>query len=249
VTSVSGESSSSSIERRRFLQISGASALALGTAGLVTSCATAAAVAFNPALTDWLAQLGLAIGAAEIEKLIDLSVRAGWHAWTRHVGDVVYQQTAGSHSWYSYVSLLHPLPPVVMFSTSKSRAGDPMTDRLVSCVDTGEHVVVFESWAWQSLFMFINSMTAQRTGSDLARYRQLCVLTLIPSGTRPSSGSSPAGTVGWMTYESRNGAVEVARVRDPDGSERGIITAYGIPKADGSPTEASFTLPTHASED
>jgi len=239
---------SSGIARRRFLQVSAASALAFGTSGVVTSCAGVAAVAFNPAMVDWLAQLGLSIGAAEIEKLVDLSVRAGWHAWTQHVERVRYQQAAGSNSWYSDLSLLHPLPPVVMFSLSKSKAGDPMTDRLVSCVDTGKRAVVFDAWAWQSLFMFINSLTAEKTGSDLARYRQLCVLTLIPSGTRPSSGRSPAGTVGWMTYESRNGAVEIARVRDPDGATRGIVTAYGIPKADGSPTEVTFTLPTEASE-
>ena len=63
-----------------------------------------------------------------------------------------------------------------------------------------------------------------------------------------SDGSSPGGTVGWMTYQARNGTVEIAKISDPDGSMSAIITANGIPDAKHKPTKKKFTLPTEIAD-
>jgi hypothetical protein len=122
-----------------------------------------------------------------------------------------------------------------------------MHDHMVACVDYGESAIVFKAWAWQSLAMFVHDLTHGKSGETLVQARDLCVLTLIPSGVRPSYGRSPEGTVGWMTYESRNGIVEIAEIRRSGTSRIGVVTAYGMRDDNGQPTTRSFQLPRHAS--
>jgi len=229
-----------SISRRTFLAASGTCAvgIGLGTAG----CASAPAAVFNPAVDGWLAQIGIAVGATVISNLVSDGLKDAWRLWRPGVNKTIGKQASGSYGWHSASGWLHPVPPVAAFSTSTGRYANPMTDRLVACVDNGASAVVFQAWAWQSLFIFIHELTNGKAGDQLAQARDLCVLTLIPSGTRPDYGQSPRGTVGWMTYKSRNGAVEIARVSTSDGSN-GIVTAYGMLDAGGKPTSRTFRLP------
>jgi hypothetical protein len=130
-----------------------------------------------------------------------------------------------------------------MVGASKTPGGDPWTDRLIACVDNGEAAVVFEPWAWQTLSMFVHHLTDGKTDDDLAQAQALCALTLIPSGVNPDSGQSPARTVGWLTYKSHNGTVEISWAEGSDDSKNGIISASAIRDAHGDPLTKSFLLP------
>ena len=121
-----------------------------------------------------------------------------------------------------------------------------MTDRMVACVETGKKAVVFEAWAWQGLYMYVDNLIEGKSGADLTRLQTLCALSLLPSGTEPNSGTSPNKTVGWMTYLTHNGSVEIAYVAEPDGTRSALITAEGIPDENNRPTIKKFTLPAAA---
>ncbi|MFD3975682.1 hypothetical protein [Streptomyces cyaneofuscatus] len=123
-----------------------------------------------------------------------------------------------------------------------------MADRLVACVNSGKQAVVFDPWAWQALSMFVHDLTQKKAGSDLAMVQSLCLLTLIPSGVSPRTGRSSEGTVGWMTYQARNGIVEMAKISEPDGTVSAIVTADGILDAERRPTKKKFVLPARAAE-
>ena len=227
------------VNRRRFIRTVGAGCLALATAGSITSCEAA----FNPAVADWLAQIAVAVGAVEVENVIQGGLKRAWEAWRSGVDHSAKSQ-APSYPYCGRVGWCHPVPPVVMVRVSKASVADPWTDRLVACVDRGAAAVVFKPWALQTLSMFVHSITDGKTGDDLAQAQALCVLTLIPSGVRPNSGQSPGGTVGWMTYGSRNGTVEISWAEGSDGSLNGIITASAIRDSQGNPITKTFPLPT-----
>jgi hypothetical protein len=230
------------VNRRRFIRTAGAACLALATAGSITSCA---AEAFNPAVADWLSQLALAVGAAEVEKVIEGGLDDAWHAWQ----DGVKQAATSQPSPYVHccsTGWVHPVPPVVMVGLSKSTQVDPMTDHLIACVHKGRRAIVFEPWAWQTLSMFAHSLTSGKTGNDLTQAQTLCALTVVPAGVRDQSGQSPAGIVDWLTYQSRNGYVEIARSPGSGDSWNGSITVSAIPDAYGNYLTQVFSLPTSA---
>jgi hypothetical protein len=137
----------------------------------------------------------------------------------------------------------HPVPPVILVQISKKRDGDPAADLLVAFVNTGRQYVVLKPWAWQTLLMFVHSLTSGQSGAGLDIAKAGCALSLMPSGVRPVSGHSPEGTVDWVSYKSRNGVVEISRVQGTNSSVTGVITATAISDADGQPLRMSFGLP------
>jgi hypothetical protein len=230
------------VNRRRFIRMAGAAGLALAAAGSITSCEAAA---FNPAAADWLSQLALAVGAAEVEKVIEGGLDDAWRAWQDGVKEAATSQPSPyihccSTGW------VHPVPPVVMVGLSKSMQVDPTTDHLIACVHKGRSAIVFKPWAWQTLSMLAHSLTSGKTGNDLTQARALCALTVVPAGVRHQSGQSPAGIVDWLTYQSRNGYVEIARSPGPGDSWNGSITVSAISDAYGNPLTQVFSLPTSA---
>jgi hypothetical protein len=239
------------VGRRNFLKNIGVAGIALGAGTTLVSCAAApiaAAAVFNPATEDWLAQLALAVGATEVENVIQDGLKYAWKIWRPGVRRAAKAQPRPYY--YSYRSgWVHPIPPVVLVGITKTRhenLTDPMTDHLLACVEGGYSYVEFQPWAWQTLSMFVHSLTRGKQGSDLAQAKELCALTLMPSGVRPDFGQSPEGSVGWLTYKSRNGHVEIAWSPRSQNTWNGTITASAIPDAQGNPTTMTFPLPIQA---
>lgn len=271
----SNDSSANKIDsyfsRRRFLKSSAASgAVAVGLAVSLSSCTLPWEHEFSPLIPNWLQQLALGVSATEIAGIINGGLRRLWPAWEPGVDDalgeiltaeVLADSITGTSSGRvesSSISTLavrrfipgevgwgQPIPPVIMVQVSQTRNGDPTTDLLVAFVNTGYHYVVLQPWAWQTLLMFVNSLTSGQSGAGLDIARAGCALSLLPSGLRPISGQSPEGTVDWVTYQSRNGTVEISRVEGSNSSTTGVITASAIQDSTtGQPLRMSFTLPT-----
>ena len=229
-------SGNSAPSRRTILKAAGIGGLAITGMG-VTACAAAV---FNPAVDSWLADLASAIGASVISDIASTGLKDAWAGWQggvkRHVDDQSYY-------WYldGYV---HPRPPVALVGLTKSKTiDDPTTDRLMACVNGGQASILFKPWAWQTLASYVNDQTVGKSGDDLANAQNLCVLGVIPSDTRPKTGSSPENTVGWMTYATRLGWVEIAYAQQSDSSWNGILTASGIVDVNGNPVTKSYPLP------
>lgn len=239
------------ISRRQLIRYAGNGGAVVSGAALpgVTGCAAAAAAGFNPAIDTWLAGIASSIAATLITDGVQKGLSGAFKSSTTPVQNQVNSATSRS-TGYSAVyddTWAHPGPPVVLVGiVKKVGIGDPMTDRLVACVDGGKQVVEFETWAWQGLYLYIDSLTYGKQGADLTRMQELCILSLIPSGVKPNAGRSPQGTVGWMTYRTRNGTVEIAYVKESDGTRSAFVTAEGIPNELGKPTETKFSLPSAA---
>lgn len=220
----------------------------MGVAATAIGCAAApevGAALFNPAVDDWITQLGVAVGATVVSDFIEGGLKDAWRGWNPGVRKIINTHLRGPYRWYGSAAWVHSVPPVVAVQASTGKYSDPMTDQMIACVDYGEAAVVFETWAWQSISTFVHEQTHGQTGDQLAQARDLCVLTLIPSGTKPHYGRTPEGTAGWMTYESRNGAVEIVHILS-NGRSRSVVTAYGMLDADGKATSRSFVLPSRA---
>jgi hypothetical protein len=236
------------IDRRRLMTVACASLVGAGALTSLTSCA---ATVFNPAVDGWLTQLGSAILADVVQDVTQGGLDAVLSAWTSNVSTTVNSTVspdadgnAPTYVFYNSEALAHAVPPTVLIQLSQSQNSyDPMTDGLLACVNGGSSSVVFDAWAWQALFMFINDLTSGKSGADLAGFQALCVLSLIPSGTQPQTGVTPDGSAGWMSYVARGGNVELVWY-DQGGTVQ--ITADGIPDANGNTTVKSYTLPTQS---
>jgi hypothetical protein len=262
--------------RRRFLKTAGGAALAAGAAPLVTSCglfssgfqvnssqwldnlanmigAELVNEIVHGGLRKAWAKWGPGVDAVGEDILEDGAIAAAAGAASMYTGErtspielTAYMQKSGYRYIPQHLGYVHPVPPMAMLRASKSSHGDPKTDLLVVFVDGGHKHIVFKPWAWQTLSLFVNYLTANQSSSNLAVARAVCVLTLIPSGTRPQTGTIPGGMVDFYNYDSRNGNVKLALVQESNGAPTGVITASAIPGGDGLPLVQHFTLPNQA---
>lgn len=239
--------------RRRFVTATSASTLAVVGSTALTSCTAAAApavedAAFNPAAYSWLKQIASTVGATVIEDALTKGLKDvedfAFSGWNTKIKNTVSNSASTAPFTYIYNDYwAHRVPPVVLVGITQ-KVSDPLTDKMLACVNSGQDSVLFEAWAWQALSMLTNDLTANKTGADLTGFQALCLISLIPCGTAPKTGSSPEGLVGWMTYETRNGTVEISRHKEPDGTYRATIQADGIPDAAGNATVKDYPLPT-----
>jgi hypothetical protein len=267
----SGDKLGLACSRRQFLKTSATSGVvALGVTAGLSSCTPPWQHNFSPLIPNWLQQLAVSVGAAQITRILNGGLRRFWPAWEPEV-DVAVEEilvaeifVADAYSGISGGRLSprsfstqakhrfvpggvgwgHPVPPVVMVQISQTRAGDPATDHLVAFVNTGRQHVVLKPWAWQTLLMFVHELTSGQSGAGLDVAKAGCALSLLPSGVRPITGQSPEGSVDWVTYKSRNGTVEISRVQESNSSATGVITASAIQDTTGQPLRMSFNLPT-----
>ena len=231
--------------------------------------------AFDVLARDWIGELAKGIGAAVVGKIVEGGLQKAWAAWgpqVEAVGEGILedgviataskvQYTASARpqivtasamltSGYRYipggVGYAHPVPPVVLLRASRVSRGDPRTDMLIAFVDGGKKHIVFKPWAWQTLALFVNYLTTNQSTANLDIARAVCVLTLIPAGTRPQTGTIPGGLVDFYNYKSRNGSVKIALVQESNGAPTGVITATAIPGGDGLPLVKNFRLPAQA---
>lgn len=200
---------------------------------------------FNPAFGGWLADLAKTIAADEAGHFLEGRLKGLWDSWTGGAKEASDAQAEAGYRYFEQ-AWAHPKPPTVFFAAhaGTSEAGDPMSDRLIACVNEAEAAIVFEAWAWQALSMFVHDLTHSKTGQDLAVYQDVCVMSLIPSGTTPTTGTSDGNVIEWMTYETRNGYVEIDRIQESNSSTSVLVTATGFPDENREPTKRKFTLPT-----
>jgi hypothetical protein len=91
--------------------------------------------------------------------------------------------------------------------------------------------------------MFIDEELHGKHGDDLAEGQQLCGLTLIPSEPRLISGSSPLGTVGYVTYKTATGWVEISRQSSAPRSTVEVL-ATNLHSQNSAQTSKAYNLPT-----
>jgi hypothetical protein len=202
----------------------------------VASCAAApvAVAAFDPVVDGWFVELATNLGANVIGAEVTKALDGVWSSWQKPINKAL-----DSMDTYFYPGAYgHPVPPVALLRLSAAKKDHPPTDSLAAFVEGGNQLIVFKPWAWQGMSMFVHSLTQKLKGDDLAAYRALLALTLAPSGKLPVTGSSPEGSVDFVTYQARNGVVEIVRF---DTTVQ--ISVSGIPTAQGKPTVRKFTLP------
>lgn len=239
------------MERREFLRASAGGLAVLGASAVVSGCAGAAAgaaaeAAFNPAVTTWLADLAQSVGASVLTDYLKTGVEKTvgyFHDW---LDGVSKQADNYNYIWSDCYG--HEIPPVVLVqvSSKKSEYGDPMVDGLLACVNGGHSAVYFKPWAWQALSMYVHDMTTGLSGQGLANAQRVCVTGLVPSGTRPLTGQSPERVVEWMTYESRGGPVELAKLEGSGSQYLATVKATGIWGANQQPLVKQYALPNQA---
>ena len=208
-----------------------------------SAAAPAAEVAFNPATWSWLKDVATQVGAAVASDALRKGFQGLWSSWT----DNVNNRTNDITKEYPFIyndAYVHVVPPVALVGVCRDEKGSPMADAMLACVNNGQNSVLLEPWAWQTLACFINELTAKKTGEELAGFQALCLISLVPSGAQPQEGKSSAGLVNWVNYGTRNGTVEIATVKEPDGSISGTITTTGIPDVNGHPLLKKYALPT-----
>lgn len=240
------------MERRDFVRLSAGSAAALALGASLGGCAAAGgaaaeAVVFNPAVDSWLADLANSIAATELTNFLNNGIDKLAKYWQNWFNGVNRSTNNYGEVWYDCYG--HSIPPVVLVQVTKKRMpnsydGDPMLDGMLACVDYGHAAVYFEPWAWQALSIYVHEMTNGLTGQNLANAQAVCVNGLIPSGTRPQTGQSPENVVGWMTYDTRSGPVEMGKLQGPNGSYMATVKATGIWDINQQPIERQFALPT-----
>jgi hypothetical protein len=235
------------ISRRR-LGLTCAGVLTAGLVPVLSSCAAAepaVETAANPATWEWFTTLAQDVAASLIANEIDDVFKGIFRGWGERTDNHFNNQQR--YRWYWYGIYGVETAPAVMVGLSKSKQGDPLTDGLLVCMQEGKTAIVLPGWAWQGLSMFVAGELQGKTGNDLAEGRQLCALTLIPCMPRVKSGSSPLRTVGYITYETTTGWVEISRQSTSSGSTVEVL-ATGLASQGSTRTSKVFNLPTTISE-
>lgn len=215
---------------------------------------------------DWLQHLAIAIAATEITHILEHGLEgSAWAAWDAGVESILEDILAfgllamdsgfvaggrGEEPRFSQISAgpqarfipgdvgwADQVPPVVMAQVSQVPHGDPRTDLLVACVDTGKTRVIFAPWAWQALSLYVQDLTKNRTGADLEAATALCRRRLIPSGTGPKAGEDT------LLYEALDGTVEIALISRSSSGSTVTITAPPAEGINGSFLQKQFELP------
>jgi hypothetical protein len=215
---------------------------------------------------DWLQRLAIAIAATEITHILESGLEGtAWAAWDAGVEAILEDALTaallamdsgfaaggrGEEPRFSPVSTgrrfipddhgwADQVPPVVMAQVSQVPHGDPRTDHLVACVDTGKTKVIFAPWAWQALWLYVQDLTKNQTGADLDTATTLCRRRLIPSGTvtGPEVGEDR------LIYEALDGTVEIALISRSGGGSTVTITAPPAKGITGSLLQKQFKLP------
>ncbi|MBR7833433.1 hypothetical protein KDL01_09160 [Actinospica durhamensis] len=192
--------------RRRFVTATSASTLVVAGSAAMTSCTAAAApaaeeaAAFNPAGGSWLGQIASAVGASVIEDALTKGLKDvenfAFSAWNTKVENTVSNSASTAPFTYVYGDYwAHRVPPVVLVGITQ-KVSNPLTDKMLACVNSGQDSVLFEAWAWQALSMLINDLTSGKTGADLTGFQALCLISLIPCGKSPKTGRVRRG---WST--------------------------------------------------
>lgn len=251
--------------RREFLKVSCVSALAIGTTTGILSCGSALSTLEGLFDHDWLQHLSITILATEITHILEHGLEGtAWAAWDAGVETILEDVLAvgllamdsgfvaggrGEEPRFPPVSTGQPRfipgdhgwadqePPVVMAQVSQVQQGDPSTDLLVACVDTGKTKVIFAPWAWQALYLYAQDLTKNQTGPDLDTARTLCRRRLIPSGTLPKTGEDT------LTYEALDGTVEIALISRSGSGSKVAITARPAEGISDFFLEKQFKLP------
>jgi hypothetical protein len=246
------------MERRDFVRLSAGTVTGLALGASLAGCAAAAgagaeagaaAVAFNPAVSTWLADLAQSVGASVLSDFLEEGAKKVYGIWNSWMNPVNNSADYYGLIWSDCYS--HAIPPVVLVQVNKkdlgsSYEGDPMKDGLIACVEGGNTAVYFEPWAWQALSIYVQDMTNGLTGQDLANAQAVCVMGLIASGTRPQTGESPGNFVEWMTYQTRSGPVEMGKLLGENGQYLATVKATGIWDDKQQPIVRQFTLPANS---
>lgn len=229
------ERESLQFDRRNLMRLVAAGGVA-ATAGLaLTSCA-----ATVPA-SGWLSHMTSALAAGVIADGLDTALTAGWAAWEEGRVQARRAQAEEGYIFYSTYCYGDAVPPAIIHSSHLAEEDDPTTDRMIVGVNGGADSIVFESWAWQALYLFVAEYTGNKSGDELAGFRALCKISLLPCGTITSSSTS-TGLSEILTYKTRNGEVEMNRRTTQNGSTSVQVVATGIPTAKNRPTSKEFTL-------
>lgn len=236
------------LARRELLRLAPAVAVAGALTPAVSGCqaAAAAGLVFD---SGWLSTVSASVAASAITaagskwmKAAGETFEGAWKSWTGGALEVADDQAKQGWGYFANIAYGNGIPPAVMIAASRGNGFDPKTDRLIVVVGGGAKAVVFDAWAWQGLGLFIHDMTNGRSGNDLAAYQTLCSVALLPSDVNPTDQSSPSGRSQILSYQSRNGAVELTRTTNEDGSTQVQVMSLGFPTAKGQPTTRSYKL-------
>lgn len=231
------------LDRRTALRLAGLGIASTVAAPAVTGCGAAL---FNPATTAWFSTLTSSLSATLLANRFEDALKGNWAPWEKGRNDAVDAQRGDGYTHHSRQTYGDAIPPAIFISMHRGSVVNPMTDRLTVCVEGGTKHVVFDAWAWQTLAMFIDDLTKDKEGDDLARYRALCSTSLTPAGVTPVGSSTNYSRL--LRYQARNGGVEFNLSTRSNGQTRVQIIVEGIPKSNGGPTIKEFTLPEKAAE-
>ncbi|MEU7475815.1 hypothetical protein AB0A63_07505 [Lentzea sp. NPDC042327] len=219
----------------------GAAVLAVGSPAL-TACGAAKPMLAGAA-GAWLAELGDAIKADIAAKAVEkgkLAFEELWKKWEKPTSDMKTKQVAEGFAYFGTTIYGHAVPGTTLVSVHRVRQVDPATDRLACVRESGEHVVL-ESWAWKGMLAFIKHELEGKEGDDKLHALQLLAMTLMPHGA-VLPGTTPAGSVSWVSYPARDGAVEIVKFSD-GGKDKVGVTASGYFSGDhGKATKLTFDL-------
>lgn len=241
--------SSSAINRRSMLKLTGAGVIAAGLTPVLSACAAAPVAAYlaaNPATWEWLTTLANSVAASVIANTLENTFSGIFKSWRGGTNSQA-SDFSQKYPWYSDGICGVTAAPAVLVGMRKVEDGNPLTDGLLVAMHGGKKSVLLPNWAWQGLSMFIDVELHGKEDDDLAEGRQLCGLTLIPSEPRLTSGRSPLNTVGYVTYKTATGWVEISRQSSAAGSTVEVL-ATNLHNQNGAQTSKTFSLPTTINE-
>ncbi|WJY93392.1 hypothetical protein CFAEC_13020 [Corynebacterium faecale] len=227
------------INRRDLLRLASTVPLLMVGGSSISACGKAPSASIGP---TWFTSFGTMVLAPLIADGASKALSSGWSAWEEGRRELISYVGENGWNFISNSTLGDQVPPALIFRACRDQMSNPATDLLVVGVNQCRESVIFEPWAWQALYLFVNDLTHDKKGDDLAGFQALCKISLLPSGVSDTTATA-TGRSTLMGYRTRNGSVEMNRRTGEEGETIVQVTATGIPTSEGLPTVRDFVLP------
>lgn len=232
---------------RRALLASGVSAPLLGGGCGAAAPAVGPALS-NPATQTFLVSVATSLGASAIEDVLKEGAK-GLEKWYGPTQEWITKWNRKKKSYYYHeVFKSEASPAFLLVRTSLDANGNPLKDEVGVILNYGAEAVRLPAWAWQTLIMFSEAFLQGRDGANEAQARALMVAALAPTTSKVAKHATPAGAIATVSYQTKLGPVDLAKVEESDHSYSGVIKVSGIPDEALESIVSHYPLPTRVAD-
>lgn len=235
------------VSRRCLLVVAAAS-----TVASTSSCAKiknlAKNIGSNPTVQELIGEIAKEVGANVVLKIAKYTA-SHLDEWRNNIESKVKEWASGGsvsscdddHMWTD-----NPDSPTIIVrelrGSPSSCEANSSNSYCAIFFDAASDVVLLPMWAWMTLREFTKEQYSDKEGADLKRTQALLRMAIRPTSSRTDQHETPGNAVATVSWKTKEGQVDIARIEKDDHTYKGVIKVFGYPDENGLPTVVEMDL-------